>query len=121
MTALVLLILAASGPPPPHVVGPRLSESPLVTYRFRSARKGVHFRCAVDKARMRACRSPLRLRLSVGSHTLRVRAVDHAGRMSREARVRIRILEPRAPEVKVGAAPLDVIVVGQSLWTENYA
>src|SRR2546430_5524632 len=120
MTALVLLILAASGPPPPQVIGPRVSESTVVTYRFRSSTNGVRFRCAVDEARMRACRSPYGVRLGIGPHTLRVRAVDSKGRTSRATRVRIRILQRPAPEVRVGVAPLDVIATGETLWTENY-
>ena len=119
MSTLVFLVLAASRPPAPKVIGPRVSEKPLVTYRFRSVHR-ARFRCALDARRLKVCRSPYRVRLTVGAHVLRVRAVDPRGRLSPAAMVRIRILEPRAPEVRVGVSPLDAITVGNALWTENY-
>ncbi len=122
---LLLTALAAPGPSRPRVVGPRTSEKQVVTYRFRSTERGVaarrlRFQCAVDAGRLRGCRSPYRTRLSVGPHVLRVRALDPRGRTSPLSKIRIRILEPRAPEIRVGSAPLDAIAVGDSLWTENY-
>lgn len=116
MTTLLLLALGLSHPPAPQVIGPRVSEKPVVTYRFRSRRARSHFRCAVDESPFRPCRSPYRLRLTVGVHTLRVRD----GQAGSVAKIRIRILEPKAPEVRVGVAPLDVIAVGDAVWTENY-
>src|SRR6187549_523440 len=109
MTTLLLLMLGLSRPPAPKVLGPRVSESPVVTYRFRAQGWHARFRCALDRAPFRACRSPYRVRLAVGSHTLRVRQ----GRAGAVARVRIHILEPKAPEVRVGTAPLDAIAVGE--------
>ena len=114
MTTLLLLWLGQTRSPAPKVLGPRVSERPVVTYRFRG-HGSARFRCALDRASFRVCRSPYRLRLAVGSHTLRVRQ----GRGG-VATVRIRILEPRAPEVRVGVAPLDAIAVGDDVWTENY-
>jgi YVTN family beta-propeller protein len=116
MMTLLLLALGLSRPPAPQVIGPRISEKPVVTYRFRTSHRHARFLCAVDRARFRRCRSPYRLRLSVGLHTLRVRD----GRAGAVAKVRIRILEPKAPEVRVGVAPLDAIAVGEHVWTENY-
>jgi streptogramin lyase len=120
VTALVLLALASSRPPAPQVIGPRVSESPVVSYRFRSPRRDVRYRCAIDAARLRACRSPYRVRLSVGTHRLRVQAVDRRGRLGGVTKIRVRILEPRAPEVRVGVSPLDAIAVGDAIWTENF-
>ena len=116
MLNLLLLALGLSRPPAPQVIGPRVSEKPVVTYRFHSRRPHARFRCAVDRSPFRRCRSPYRLRLSVGFHTLRVRD----GQAGSVAKVRIRILEPKAPEVRVGVAPLDAIAVGDDVWTENY-
>src|SRR5439155_21985738 len=85
---LLLTALAAPGPSRPRVVGPRTSEKQVVTYRFRSTERGVaarrlRFQCAVDAGR--------------------VRALDPRGRTSPLSKIRIRILEPRAPEVRVGS------------------
>lgn len=120
MSTLLLLALAVSRPPAPKVIGPHVSETPVVTYRFRAASRRARFRCALDSARMKRCRSPYRARLAAGTHVLRVQAVDRRGRTSRAAVVRIRILEARAPEVRVGVSPLDAIAVGNTIWTENY-
>src|SRR5262245_37270591 len=98
MTMLILLALGLSRPPAPQVIGPRVSEKPVVTYRFRARGAHARFRCAVDRAPFRRCRSPYRVRLGFGLHTLRVRE----GRTGLASTVRIRILEPRAPEVRVG-------------------
>ncbi|TML13076.1 MAG: hypothetical protein E6G31_08200, partial [Actinobacteria bacterium] len=113
-------MLGVSRPPAPKVVGPRVSQKPVVTYRFRSSSRRARFRCAVDAGHMRRCRSPYRVRLAVGAHVLRVRSVDPRGHASATATVRIRILEPRAPEVRVGLSPLDAIAVGNTIWTENF-
>ena len=43
-----------------------------------------------------------------------------AGRVGAVAAVHIRILEPKAPEVRVGASPLDALAIGDEVWTENY-
>ena len=120
MLALLLLVLGASRPPAPKVIGPRVSERPVVTYRFRSSLPRARFRCALDGVRMRPCRSPYRVRLTVGAHLLRVQAVDSGGHAGATVRVRIRILEARAPEVRVGLSPLDAIAVGNTIWTENF-
>jgi virginiamycin B lyase len=122
---LVLWVLAAAGPSTPTVSGPRSTERHRVTYRFHSHERGVPdarlgFRCAVDSGALRRCPSPYTVTLAVGRHTLRVVAVDPRGRRSRTATLRITILAPRAPEIEVGSAPLNVIAVGNTLWTENY-
>jgi len=112
-------------PAPPVVVGPRISDRQRVTYTFRSSEHGVparrlRFRCAIDSNSLRSCPRRFTTTLAIGRHTLRAQAVDPRGRHSSTVTVHVRILEPAAPETKVGAAPLNVIAVGETLWTENY-
>src|SRR5438876_8868814 len=122
---LVPLLVFSAGPSRPRIDGPRFTEHRHVTYRFHSAERGVRparirFRCRLDERPFRACRSRYAVTLPVGEHTLRVRAVDPRGRRSPVAKIAISILVPRAPETRVGTAPLDVIAVGADVWTENY-
>jgi len=112
-------------PAPPVVVGPRISDRQRVTYTLRSSEHGVparrlRFRCAIDSNSLRSCPRRFTTTLAIGRHTLRAQAVDPRGRHSSTVTVHVRILEPAAPETKVGAAPLNVIAVGETLWTENY-
>jgi len=119
MLALGLLAPSRAAPPAPTVTGPRTSERTRVTYVFH-ARAARAFRCAVDRPALRRCRRRITLTLARGAHVLRVRAVDAHGRQSAVTTVRVRILEPRAPEIQVGSEPLNVIAAGDSVWTENY-
>jgi len=80
----------------------------------------IRFRCAIDSKELRACPRRLTIRVAVGRHALRVQAVDPRGRRSSTTTVRVRIFEPCAPETRVGAAPLNVIAAGGTLWSENY-
>src|SRR2546427_3248415 len=125
--ALLLIPLRRRSPGPcrPRIDGPRSTEQRPVTYRFHSAERGLHtnrirFRCRLDERPFRACRSRYTVTLSVGEHTLRVRAMDPRGRQSAVAKIAISVLVPRSPETRVGTAPLDVIAVGADVWTENY-
>jgi hypothetical protein len=77
-------------PPTPSVRGPRLTSRRVATYRFVSL-AAAGFRCAVDRAALRRCSSPLKVRLSRGRHVLRVQAIDDAGNASAPAIVRIRV------------------------------
>jgi hypothetical protein len=121
----VLLASSLGGPSPPTVARPHTSEKQRVTYTFRSSERGVparriRFRCAIDSKELRACPRRLTIRVVVGRHALRVQAVDPRGRRSSTTTVRVRIFEPCAPETRVGAAPLNVIAAGGTLWSENY-
>ncbi len=120
LLALGLLAPSRSGPAAPTVTGPRTSERPQVTFVFHARTPGIRFRCAVDRRSLRPCRRRITLTLARGAHILRVRAVDARGRQSPMTTVRVRILEPRAPEIQVGSEPLNVIAAGASVWTENY-
>ena len=54
------------------------------TFRFVSTEQGSRFRCKLDHKKPRSCRSPFTTkRLSFGSHTLRVTAIDAAGNADR--------------------------------------
>jgi streptogramin lyase len=112
-------------PSPPVILGPRVSEKTHLAYTFRSHERGVppssiRFRCAQDSRRLRSCTNPYKVTLAVGNHVLRAQAVGPNARVSRTSRARIRILPARAPEIRVGAAPLNAIAVGDTVWTENY-
>jgi hypothetical protein len=122
---ILLLVLSLLGPSAPMISGPRSSEHEQVVYVFSAHERGVpaalmRFRCAVDSIRLRACPRRYGVLLSVGVHTLRARAVDPRGRSGPVRTARITILEPRAPEVRVGSAPLNAIVAQGIVWTENY-
>src|SRR3954463_348151 len=88
LSVAVLGSPALKGPPlAPKVLGPRLTTSLSETYTF-VARSGsnrstpARFRCAVNGLELGRCRSPFRATLRLGTNTLRVLAIDHAGRAS---------------------------------------
>ncbi|HEY5976354.1 MAG TPA: calcium-binding protein [Solirubrobacterales bacterium] len=51
--------------------------------RFSSTERGSGFRCRLDRRPPRSCRSPLGLRVGLGSHVFRVTAIDGAGNADR--------------------------------------
>ena len=58
------------------------------TLRFGSDEPGSRFLCKLDSGSFRSCRSPFTTkRLSFGSHTVRIRAVDRAGNRDRSPAV----------------------------------
>lgn len=125
LLSALALSLSLAGPSTPTIAGPRVSEATRVAYVFHARGRGVpssriRFRCAVDSAALHSCSNPYRVTLAVGIHTLRVRAVDPKGHTSPTSKARVQILEPRAPEIRVGSAPLNAIAVGGTVWTENY-
>jgi len=63
---------------PPKVVKTR-SRTARIVFRFGSDQAGVSFLCKVDKAAFRACGSKLIHRFGVGSHVVKVKAVNSAG------------------------------------------
>jgi hypothetical protein len=82
-----------NGPPSPTQPGrgapqtslskkpPKRTHDRTPTFRFSADEPGSSFECAIDKRRLRACRSPFTTgRLKPGSHTFQVRAVDDSGR-----------------------------------------
>jgi YVTN family beta-propeller protein len=118
-------IAAGARPRLPIVSGPSIADGPLVRYRFASSEAGVpaarlRFLCAVDAQALHRCPAVFAVRLSAGVHRLRVQAVDPQGRRSATKTVRVEIVGPPAPSVRVGSQPLDVIVADGRLWTENY-
>jgi len=58
---------------------PRHVTTRKVTFRFVSTESGSTFQCKLDKKPWRACASPKRVRVKVGKHRFRVRAIDAAG------------------------------------------
>jgi hypothetical protein len=84
-----------TGPSKPVIRGRRaVRRGQRVVVRF-SARDelagGVRFRCAVDSARLRKCPALYRVKLRVGRHVLRVKAVDRLGNESDPATFRVRV------------------------------
>jgi Ca2+-binding RTX toxin-like protein len=63
-----------------------------VAFAFSSNEAGGSFRCKLDRAPLKPCRSPRAYRLGLGSHVFRVLAVDAAGNRDRTpAVVRVRV------------------------------
>lgn len=64
----------------------------LVTFSFAANEAGSIFRCRLDRAPFRPCRSPRAYRLTPGRHAFRVYAIDKAGNRDRSpALVKFRI------------------------------
>src|SRR4051794_14804533 len=117
--ALAIISVGTGAPPLPTVTGPRQTTHTHVSYRFHAAR-AKRYLCSVDSAPLRSCDSPVALVFSVGSHTLRVQALDSRGRRSPISKTRIVVVAPPLPSVSVGSQPLNVIEAGGAVWTENY-
>jgi Ca2+-binding RTX toxin-like protein len=67
-----------------------------VVFRFSSSERGSSFRCKLDGKPYRACASPRAYNLPLGSHTVRIVAVDAAGNADRTpALFRFQIRQPR--------------------------
>jgi Ca2+-binding RTX toxin-like protein len=83
-------------PPPPDRKAPqtRITKRPAkllrttrrhrrVVFRFTSSEGGSHFRCKLDRKPYRACASPRAYNLGLGSHVVRIDAIDAAGNADR--------------------------------------
>ncbi|MFN8218050.1 MAG: calcium-binding protein [Solirubrobacterales bacterium] len=71
---------------PPRLVFTR-SRHRRVAFRFASSEAGSTFRCRLDRKPFRPCRSPRVFGVSLGRHTVRIRAVDAAGNADRSPAV----------------------------------
>jgi hypothetical protein len=79
---------------------PRDSRRARAKIKFTSTEAGAHFECKVGKRPFKPCTSPLRLKkLSIGTHKVKVRAVDAAGNVDpTPAKVTWRVLaHPERP------------------------
>jgi hypothetical protein len=92
-------------PPPPLALAapqtlfvkkpPAKTRDRTPTFRFRSDLAGASFECAVDRGRFKPCRSPFTTkRLSVGHHTVTVRAVAAGATDATPLTIRFKILRP---------------------------
>ena len=104
----------------PRVSGPRSTTLERPVYRFRAAH-AVSFRCAFDSTRLHVCKSRFSQRLSLGRHTLRVRAVGRQRALSRVVAVKVvvDVAYPRlgaAGPIQVGAGAGVPAVGGGSVW-----
>ncbi len=124
LAALLTVVSCASASAPrvglPSVSGPRSTTLLRPAYRFRAAH-AVSFRCAFDSTRLHACRARFSQRLSLGKHTLRVRAVGKRGALSRIVAVKVvvNVAYPRltaAGPIQVGAGAGVPAAVGGSVW-----
>jgi streptogramin lyase len=127
LLALVLFtlhVVAAGGAPPvARITGPKTTADTTPTFRLSAAAKHRGFRCSVDGGAYRACRSPWTPRLALGSHVLRVRALDARGRAGRATILRIRIVPPgpkARKAVPAGSAPWGVLLANDSLWVATF-
>jgi virginiamycin B lyase len=125
LIGLTLLTAGGStGPSAPRVIGPRHTTDRTPTFRFVSHEAGlrsrvIRFRCAIDRQRLHRCPNRYTPTLRLGRHTLRVRAVDPAGRASRTSIARVLVVRPvpRADQtIKVGTAPFNVAAGFGSVW-----
>jgi len=101
--ALAATATAAPRPAAPSIVGPDATAAGKHTYVFQSIERGLaaarlHYRCSLDSATLHACAARTTLRLTAGTHVLRVQAVDPAGRRSPVARLQIDV-SAVAPEL----------------------
>jgi len=116
-----------TAPSAPRVLGPRQARSSTPVFRFRAtdpddAAASLRFRCAVDSPKLHACAARYRQRLEIGTHVLRVRAVDPAGNASRLTRITVQIEAGASTGITTISIPppLGPIAVGEgAVWVEN--
>jgi YVTN family beta-propeller protein len=122
---MVLSVTAGGAPPVARVAGPKSTADTTPTFRLSAKGKHGGFRCSVDGAAYRVCRSPWTPRLAVGAHVLRVRTVDTHGRAGRSTTLRVTIVAPvpgpkARKAVDAGSAPWGVLLAGDSLWVATF-
>jgi hypothetical protein len=89
-----------AGPPAPSKVTikshpPKKGHSGTARFTFASSGSGDSFKCKLDKAGFKACRSPqVYKRLKPGSHTFSVVAIGAAGQ-SKPAKFSWKVLKPK--------------------------
>jgi streptogramin lyase len=124
LAALLTGAACAGAAPPrvgaPRVAGPRSTTSLQPQYRFGAAH-AIAFRCAFDSTSLHACRVRFSQRLSLGTHTLRVRAVGRHRALSRVVAVEVvvKLAYPRLPAsgpIRVGAGAGVPVPAGGSVW-----
>lgn len=114
------------GPSAPVVRGARVVSAPVVHLTFQAHERGVparklRYRCALDGARWKSCRASFTVRLAVGAHSLRVRAVDPRGRSGPVTLVRITV-QPSGPAVTsipVSGAPINLVFAESAVWASS--
>ena len=124
IVALIAFVGSDAGPTPPQIVGPRRTADRTPTFRFVSHEAGlparaIRFRCAIDRARLHRCPSRYTPSLRLGRHTVRARAVDPTGRVSRTSVAHVSVVRPvqhADQTIKVGAAPFNVAAGFGSVW-----
>lgn len=122
---MVLSVTAGGAPPVARISGPKSTADTTPTFRLSATGKHGGFRCSVDGAAYRACRSPWTPRLARGAHVLHVRAVDRRGHPGRAATFRVTVVAPPAgpkarKAVDAGSAPWGVLLAGDSLWVATF-
>jgi len=111
-------------PTKPRIIGPRDTTDRTPSFRFVSHEAGfrdraLRFRCGVDRKRPHGCPRRYTLRLNVGRHLLRVRAVDPEGRRSSASSAQVNVIRPlpRADRtIRVGSEPYNVAEGFGSVW-----
>src|SRR5919197_1006660 len=99
IVALIAFVGSDAGPTPPQIVGPRRTANRTPTFRFVSHEAGlparaIRFRCAIARARLPRCPSRYTPSLRLGRHTVRARAVDPTGRVSRTSVAHVSVVRP---------------------------
>ena len=128
LTLALMLLLGGARPSTPVVYGPRSTTSHRPVYRFVSRERAlprarIGFRCSFDRPRLHRCHARFSQRLALGTHVLRVQAVDPAGRRSGVRLVRVRVLKaggPRITRVDVGGRPFSLVEADGAVWVANF-
>jgi YVTN family beta-propeller protein len=121
----MFVVTAGGAPPVARIAGPKSTTDTTPSFRLSATGKHGGFRCSVDGAAYRVCRSPWTPRLAVGAHVLRVRTVYKRGRAGRSTTLRVTVVAP-APGPKArkaidaGNAPWGVLLSGDSLWVASF-
>jgi hypothetical protein len=58
---------------------PKHTKKTVAKFKFRSSQKDATFQCSLDGSRFKRCKSPLKLEVDPGKHTLEIRSVGAAG------------------------------------------
>ena len=67
-------------------------------FRLSSSEAGVSFRCSVDGSRFKSCESVFTVKLGLGRHTIRARAIGATGADPSPATAKVKIVKRRPPE-----------------------